>query len=153
MKGGVVPPAAAFQKELVSLGVASTLTERARQTLERSAEQAGFYESGRDRLVLPGFAPSEFETEHVDKGGAHGNGGGGNGGSSGSGDGGDNAGIPRHPLIAGLFKVLPPDGATWSLEEAEEWLQAAATNLRFAYKYKGTIKVEIVMPSKSASST
>ena len=41
-KGSVVPPAAALEKELAALGVASTLTDTARRVLERSAKQAGF---------------------------------------------------------------------------------------------------------------
>jgi hypothetical protein len=38
---------AALGKELIALGVASTLSGTARRILERSAEQAGFYEAGR----------------------------------------------------------------------------------------------------------
>ncbi|WP_152977931.1 hypothetical protein [Bradyrhizobium pachyrhizi] len=45
--------------QLAALGVASTLTDTARRVMERSAEQAGFYEAGRDRRVLPGFVPTE----------------------------------------------------------------------------------------------
>jgi hypothetical protein len=44
-KGSVVPPVAALEKELAALGVASTLTDTARRVMERSAEQAGFYEA------------------------------------------------------------------------------------------------------------
>lgn len=50
---------------------------------------------------------------------------------------------PLHPLIKGLIEVLPPNGKPWTLEEAAEWLQTAASNLRYAYKLQGRIKVEI----------
>jgi hypothetical protein len=61
------------------------------------------------------------------------------GGSGGSGEGTP----PRHPLIEGMFQSLPPNGQTWTLDEAADWLHAAAYNLRFAYKLKGKIKIEI----------
>jgi hypothetical protein len=61
-------------------------------------------------------------------------------GGSGGSDGGT---PPRHPLIEGMFQSLPPNGQTWTLDEAADWLHAAAYNLRFAYKLKGKIKIEI----------
>jgi hypothetical protein len=45
--------------------------------------------------------------------------------------------------MEGLFQSLPPDGHPMTLEEAADWLQAAACNLRFAYKFQGRIKVTI----------
>src|SRR5579885_2192844 len=39
-KGTALPPTAALEKELIALGVASTLAETARRVLERSADQA-----------------------------------------------------------------------------------------------------------------
>jgi hypothetical protein len=42
-----------------------------------------------------------------------------------------------------MFQSLPPNGQTWTLDEAADWLHAAAYNLRFAYKLKGKIKIEI----------
>jgi hypothetical protein len=41
-KGGVLPPAAALERDVVGLGVAEKQTGRARQVFERSAEQTGF---------------------------------------------------------------------------------------------------------------
>jgi hypothetical protein len=49
----------------------------------------------------------------------------------------------RHPLIEGLFQSLPPDGQPMAVDEAVDWLQAAAYNLRFAYKFQGRIKVSV----------
>lgn len=100
-KGGVVPPVAALEKEMIALGVASTLKETARRVFERSAEQSGFFAHGRDRLVMPGFVPAENgheEPEGQDKpdlgGGGSGHGSGGNGGAA-------------DPLIAALIQKLP----------------------------------------------
>jgi hypothetical protein len=52
---------------------------------------------------------------------------------------------PRHPLIQGLFQSLPSEDEGWSVEEAARWLQAAALNFRYVYKFNGTINIE---PSK-----
>ena len=56
---------------------------------------------------------------------------------------------PRHPLIEGLFQSLPANGEEWTLEDAADWLHAAAYNLRFAYKLKGKIKIEIEIEPQS----
>ncbi|PZM15770.1 hypothetical protein CPY51_06170 [Rhizobium tubonense] len=44
-------------------------------------------------------------------------------------------------MIVGLFESLPPDGTEWTSEGAVGWLQAAAANLRIAYKIQGNILV------------
>ena len=134
-KGGVLPPAAALEREIVEIGVAEKQKHTARLVLERSAQYAGFFEHGKDRLVMPGVASDEHrepaktdESEHR--------------GSRGKGSGGDGE-KPRHPLIEGMSQSLPFNGETWTLEEAADWLHAAAYNLRFAYKLKGKITVDI----------
>ena len=99
------------------------------QVFERSAGQAGYFEQGKDRLARPGVAPLVEGGEHSNRGGGTGNDGGGP--------------PPLHPLIKGLVEVLPPNGAQWTVEEAAEWLHTAAGNFRYAYKFKGKIKVEI----------
>jgi len=53
----------------------------------------------------------------------------------------------RHPLIEGLIKALPVEGADWSLEARKKWLQAAAMNFDYVYADstgdKGSLKVAI----------
>lgn len=44
-------------------------------------------------------------------------------------------------MMVGLFESLPPDGTVWTTEAAVAWLQAAAANLRIAYKVSGNISV------------
>jgi hypothetical protein len=44
---------------MVALGVAEKTKDRARQLFERSAEHAGFFAHGRNRLVMPGVAIKE----------------------------------------------------------------------------------------------
>ena len=52
-KGTALPPAAALERAIEGMGVAPKQKSRARQILERSAEQAGFFEHGKGRLVRP----------------------------------------------------------------------------------------------------
>lgn len=52
-KGHLLPPMKALEREMLSLGVSSKQTDKARQAFERSAKQAGFFEAGDDRLVRP----------------------------------------------------------------------------------------------------
>jgi hypothetical protein len=129
-KGGVVPPAAALEKELVGLGVASTLSDTARRILERSAEQAGFYEAGRDRLVMPGYAPQDGPSGDVV---VETNGGGGMGGGGSLGGGG---GEPPaiDPIIAGLLKRLPKSGAKWSKAQRKLWLSLLEGSFDLIYE-------------------
>lgn len=143
-KGGVLPPAAALEREIVALGVAPKQKERARQVFERSADQAGFFEHGRDRLVQPGVAAGAYQAPPgdvvKDTGGSGGGGGGGNGG----GDGG------QDPLIAALIQKLPrPDpGKPWALAERVAWLKMTA--MAFQMAYGAVAEIEIKAPSTTA---
>jgi hypothetical protein len=128
---------AALERELVQIGVAEKQKHTARLVLERSAQYAGFFEHGKDRLVMPGVAPGGDERREAPKPDEPER-----RPSSGAGGGGDNI-PPRHPLIEGMFQSLPENGQPWSLEEAADWLHAAAYNLRFAYKLKGKITIDI----------
>lgn len=101
-KGAAPPPTAALEKELIALGVASTLAETDRRVLERSADQAGFYESGRDRLVMPGFVQQEGGEAD---GAENGRGGGGSSGSGGTVGGSD---LELDQLLIALLKKIPP---------------------------------------------
>jgi hypothetical protein len=70
-----------LERELVQIGVAEKQKHTARLVLERSAQYAGFFEHGKDRLVMPGVAPDERreqpkpeESERRPGGGAGGSG-------------------------------------------------------------------------------
>ncbi len=127
--------AAPLERFMREVGVSSKQTGRARQAFMRSARQAGFFAHGEDRLVRPSF-PGGPGTRPIDSANEvdktkHKPGGGG----------GDDP--PRHPLIEGMFQSLPTGGEPWTLDEAADWLHAAAYNLRFAYKLKGKITIDI----------
>jgi hypothetical protein len=120
-KGGVLPPVAALEKELVSLGVASTLKDTARRVMERSAEQAGYYEHGRDRLVMPGFAPVENDTAKPTE-------------NHGGGSGGDGGPPKIDPIIQGLLARLPKSGDVWPEAQRKLWLDLLAGSFKLIYK-------------------
>jgi hypothetical protein len=149
-RGRVLPPAAALQREMIGMGVAPKQAERVRQIMERCAESAGFFESGRERLVMPAgvnsgtLAPkapepdrhSETADQHTNHTGGSGNGGG------------DRGGGGRHPFIEGLLRTLPEPETNWAVEGRAKWLQAAANIFDLIYKGDGDITVKAASKSE-----
>jgi hypothetical protein len=141
-RGGALPPTAALERDIQGLGVAEKIKDRARRVLERSAEQAGFFEQGRGRLVKPGIAvrdeapsPASDASGEAD---AKKGGGGGGGGVEG-----------LDPFIQGLLRALPPTGSDWSLPDRAKWLQTAANIFDLIYKGEGGIKIDAAMAQRS----
>lgn len=134
-KGGALPPAAALEREMVALGVAPKQKERARQVFERSADQAGFFEHGRDRLIQPGnttgFQPPPPAPKE-------------NGGDGGGGGGGGNE---LDPLVAALVKKLPKVGDPWTAKERVAWLKMAVMAFQVAYGVTEEVDVKVLDPS------
>jgi hypothetical protein len=133
-KRNVLPPRAALQREMQTLGVVETQTDRARQAFERSAERAGFFAHGRDRLVMPVIKegqpnekPKNGETRE----------------RSGSGGGGN--GVGYDPLIQGLLNRLPQPGTDWSAEDRATWARALFTNFELVYSGQGNKKITITV--------
>jgi hypothetical protein len=136
-KGGVLPPAAAFERDIVLLGVAEKQKGRARQVFERAAEQAGFFEQGKNRLVKPGITETGAASPPPPPP---------PGGGKGGGDGGgDDVDPPsdRPALIEALVDHLPKQGAPFTIEDLADWLRAAEGNLRIIYGIKGRITIEV----------
>jgi len=125
-----LPPTAALEREIVSLGVSEKQKERARQVFEWSAEQAGFSEHRKNRLVMPGVAA-----------GQHGKGadikppGGGTGGGGGSGGG------TNDQLIQALIQKLP-DSGPWSADERVNWLKLLTMAFQIAYGPTENIEIK-----------
>jgi len=127
--GGVIPPAAALERDIIGLGVAEKQTSRARSVFERSAEQGGYFEHGKNRLVMPGIASRPIEEdkqeeEAEDKGG--------NGGNSGGNGNGTPPGVD--PIIAGLLARLPKSGEVWPEIERKLWLQLLEGSFKLIFK-------------------
>jgi hypothetical protein len=128
-KGGVIPPSAAFERTIEGAGVAPKQKTRARQILERSAEYAGFFEQGKNRLVKPGIAETGVKQEQRDQGAGGGGGGGG-------------ADERLDPMLVGLIDKLPRGSAAWPLKDRITWLQAATVIFQLVYGTESDIDVK-----------
>ena len=124
-RGITLPPDGGLEQEMMALGVSPRQKERARQIFQRSADQAGFFAYGRNKLVMPVAeildsrasgqdGASQFPRTSVAE---------------------DPEPLPRtHPLIAGLFLELPPPGAAWPREKRQHWLATAEHILTLVYR-------------------
>ena len=137
-KGVPLPPTAGLEAALVSLGVAQKQKDRARQVLQRSAQEAGFFQFGSDRLVMPAIkasAPAAApviieEPEQPEKKKKK-----------------EEDDDRRHPLIEGLLKELPEPQTEWTTEDRKKWLEMASTIFNVIYKdsddSRGSLKVVV----------
>ncbi len=119
---GVLPPASAIEREIAALGVAEKQKDRARQVFERSADQAGFFEHGKNRLVMPAIAVKAGAGEGKKDEKAASNGGGG----------GDGIGH-LDPLLIELLKKIPSTADGWSDMKRLRWFQTFAMNVSQIY--------------------
>ncbi|MGD9894356.1 MAG: hypothetical protein AB7U18_23965, partial [Dehalococcoidia bacterium] len=53
-RGSLLPPDGGLEREIQQFGVAAKQADKARQTFQRSAAQAGYFAAGKTRLVMPG---------------------------------------------------------------------------------------------------
>lgn len=133
--GSVIPPAAALERDIEGLGVSSKQKGRARQIFERSAQTAGFFEQGKNRLVRPGVAPSDPAEKSENSREKVGGGGGGEG--------------RDHPFIEGLLLKLPKPDTEWPIADRAKWLQTAANIFDLMYKGEGGIDVKAAIANRS----
>lgn len=133
-KGQKLPPMKALERAMLELGVSSKQTDKARQAFERSAEQAGFFDAGKDRLVKPRIdvsasikgagdevaADSDKGKEEKVTPDRRKSGGGGDGGR-------------YHPLIQGMLETLPDVGEAWPEAERKAWLTMAESIFAMIY--------------------
>jgi hypothetical protein len=139
-KGRQLPPRLGLEQAFVRYGVSSKQKEAARQAFEKSANQAGFFAAGQDRLVEPIIGgtppPPERGRSIVDEI-----------------DFTDENNPPAlapsarpktnglHPFIQGLLDTLPPPQTAWTVEGRAKWLQAAANIFDLIYTGDGEIDV------------
>jgi hypothetical protein len=119
--GGKLPPPMGIEAEMIRAGVPEKQASKARQVLVRSADMAGYFGSGRDRLVRP--PASSIRSEH-----------------SGASAHETPQAAPRievpmgeHELIRGLVAQLPPAGKRFTPKQRRRWLEAAKLNLELIY--------------------
>jgi hypothetical protein len=133
-----LPSSEGLEGAIVNLGVVPKQKATARQVLQRSAKQAGFFDLVPNRLVMPaiGAVPQPQQQPKAN-------------GSS----------MPPvlhepengiHPFIQGLLKTLPTPEKEWEPEARMKWLQAAAGIFDVMYKSKdgGTIAMECKKSAK-----
>jgi hypothetical protein len=141
-KGRQLPPRLGLEQAFVRYGVSAKQKEAARQAFEKSANQAGFFATGNDRLVEPiiagGSAPPPRPPAD-DEGGSNGNGG--NGGSNRRRVESEYETSGLHPFIRGLLDTIPEPGTNWAMEGRAKWLQAAANIFDLIYKGSGEITI------------
>lgn len=112
-KGSMLPPDSGLEQKIQGLGVSAKQTAKARQAFQRSAELAGFFQHGRQRLVSPANLPSS--EKHGEK---HQDG-------NGKGDKSRTTSLPA-PLVD-LWLALLDEGQSWSPEKIQEFVEAART--------------------------
>ena len=137
-KNAVLPPPSGLETAMVNMGVSAKQKSKARQVFERSAKQAGFFEFGTTRLVMPsikGSAPAPITTlneEHEPDEEKKKT---------------EREEPRRHPLIEGLLKELPEPKTEWTTEERKKWLEMASTIFNMIYKdsddSRGSLKVVV----------
>lgn len=149
-RGRMLPPRAGLESEIIALGVAPGSRERARWAFERSADYAGFFRHGKDRLVSPAVgaaamaaaphpsperSPTAPRSEHHETERQH------RRGASGPTPPQEAATV--HPFIQGLLVSLPSTDDPWPAEERILWLQAAAKI--FDLMYGGGSEIHITV--------
>ena len=118
-QGRMLPGDAGLESDITNLGVVRNQAERARQVLQRSAQKAGFFSRGRDRLVAPAGAtlgPAQ---------------------SPSNGDGTERAGgevkkLSDSPLLKALWDTLPAD-PPFSAEDRRRFFTTLAFNIDYVY--------------------
>lgn len=124
-KDALLPPAAALEREIAELGVSVKQKDRARQVFERSAEETGFFEFGKGRLVMPAVKD--------DKGGKGNDGNDGNGGAGGGSGGGNRDELDLDPLLMALLRKIPKSDTEWPKEQRIRWFKTFAMNVSQVY--------------------
>ena len=127
-KGRALPPAAAVERMVTSLGVAPKQAERARQTFIKSAGVAQFIDSQTGAFIEPAFPTKKADRASTSNA---------EGGKEAKG-GGDGGGLPPKldPIIRGLIDRLPEAGANWPHQERKLWLGILENTFQLVYRDK-----------------
>ena len=126
--GSLLPQDAGLEAEIQALGVTPKSVARARQTLQRSASEAGFFHAGRNRLVRPATSqdadplPTTQPIEEVSASDVPEPTRAPSRASTG----------PSDPLLVGLWSKLPDEGSLSPSEQAQ-WLELARLALAMVY--------------------
>jgi hypothetical protein len=113
-KGTMLPPDSGLEQKIRDLGVSAKQTAKARQAFQRSAELAGFFKMGKDRLVQPANLPGADKPPAAPK------------------DSKPDEELPSSTAalpapLPELWLTLLRDGRGWSAEKIQEFVAAART--------------------------
>jgi hypothetical protein len=129
-----------LEQAFVKFGVIPKQKTNARLAFDKSAQQAGFFVNGTDRLIEPIIGTGTRATSSVDE-------------TYLGGEGGLRAdavvqsaaptvgSTSRHPFIQGLLDTLPEPATNWTVEGRAKWLQAAANIFDLIYQGSGEIDI------------
>lgn len=120
--GRALPPAAALERQMTQLGVASKQAERARQVFIKSAQQANFIDQQTGRFIKPAVGGPGRENEGRNDPPRDKNGGGGDGPTG------------LDPVIKSLVDKLPPPKSVWAEPDRKLWLQILESSFKLVYK-------------------
>jgi hypothetical protein len=118
--GRQLPKGIALESFMVSAGVAPKQASRARQAFQRSAEEAGYFRAGRDRLTRPPVLPAQESDQDEGQ----------------QGDGKEDPKPPRgladHPLLKALWETLPAQ-KPFTAEQRRRFFTTLAFNIDYVY--------------------
>lgn len=126
-RNGILPGDTGLEAKIRELGVTDKQVATARQVFQRSATQAGFFASGKDRLVKPSTGRMGADAPPA-------NGGADNASPSFPPTPPEKPSVKDHPLIVGLLEALPEPGTEYPDEDRKEWLEAVKINLNLIYR-------------------
>ena len=130
-----------LENAFVSFGVPPKQKDKARLAFERSAQFAGFFHAGKDRLVepiIPALPPANGRQAHEASTRSSG------------------VEVPiadllptaaQQLLIKGLLERLPHPNEKWTLNERARWLRALAVNLAMIYGAEDDGEITITSPN------
>lgn len=135
LRGQTLPPSAAIERLLETLGVAPKQKDKARQAFMRSAKHAGFFEIAPDRLTLPPSLTSHDVSESAKTEDTQ--------ALSSSGNRSKVVSDDMHAFIRGLLEKLPDPESDWPLSGRVKWLQTAANIFDLMYANSGDTDASI----------
>lgn len=149
-RGNMLPANPALEAAMEKMGVAPKQKDKARQVFQRSANQAGFFAVGNNRLVAPQVRTTEAKPA-VDSD------------DQASGSKGGIAPPPPPPPqgpelpphVKFLVDKLPEEGTVWGMTGRRKWLEGALKIFDLAYEADsadaGDITISLASPKTSAN--
>ena len=152
-KGKTLPGSLGLEGAMVNLGVVANQKDKARQTFQRSARDAGFFAFGPTKLVYPVLnqerAPKPQAVILSAESGASAPSDPSRTATTFGGGGGDGSGL--NPFIQGLLQKLPVVDSDWPLEGRRKWLQSAISIFDLMYQREDSAESLNVRLEKSSA--